>query len=428
MGDAGTEEWAEYRQFIPDETYPRFSTKFLANANTYEWLDNRLEKDPFVGNWTAQWRQKLSQPFKGITTDGTKRERLYALTEPSPDPSATTLSMVSAAERLFAVLSPDQLQRLQHDIDAKEWRAWSNPELYVFRHGLRLDESSEEFVNAVHDLLKASLSPSGYAKVHGCMRTNHFLGQVVEAPKVLNGRSYNISIFGRPSLSEPWGWQLTGHHLCMNCFVLGSQQVISPVFMGAEPNVLDAGPDKGLSLFEAQEAAGIEVMTALEPSLRERVQIYKSVKGDALPEWRYHRADQRHLGGAFQDNRIIPYEGVLVSEFPPAIQQMVRKIVHLVLDYLSEASFDAKIREIESCWDETYFCWIGGWGSKDAFYYKLHSPVTMLEFDHHSGVFLTNREPRPFHIHTLIRTPNGNDYGKELLRQYQQRAKAPTYG
>lgn len=42
----------------------------------------------------------------------------------------------------------------------------------------------------------------------------------------------------------------------------------------------------------------------------------------------------------------------------------------------------------------------------------------MVEFDHHSGVFLTNKDPLPFHIHTLVRTPNGNDYGKELLNQY----------
>jgi hypothetical protein len=51
----------------------------------------------------------------------------------------------------------------------------------------------------------------------------------------------------------------------------------------------------------------------------------------------------------------------------------------------------------------------------------VHSPVIMVEFDHHSGVFLNNKEPLPFHIHTLVRTPNGNDYGKQLLRQHQER-------
>ena len=30
----------------------------------------------------------------------------------------------------------------------------------------------------------------------------------------------------------------------------------------------------------------------------------------AMPEGRWHPADQRHLGGAYRDNWIIPYEGV----------------------------------------------------------------------------------------------------------------------
>ena len=77
--------------------------------------------------------------------------------------------------------------------------------------------------------------------------------------------------------------------------------------------------------------------------------------------------------------------------------------------------------EISRHWEDTHFCWIGGIQKQDAFYYKMHSPVVMAEFDHHTGVFLNNKVPLPFHIHTLVRTPNGNDYGKALLKQYQQR-------
>jgi hypothetical protein len=40
--------------------------------------------------------------------------------------------------------------------------------------------------------------------------------------------------------------------------------------------------------------------------------------------------------------------------------------------------------------------------------------VVIVEFDHHSGVFLTNKEPAKFHIHTLLRTPNAGDYGMAL--------------
>jgi hypothetical protein len=45
-----------------------------------------------------------------------------------------------------------------------------------------------------------------------------------------------------------------------------------------------------------------------------------------------------------------------------------------------------------------------------------------IEFDHHAGVFLTNAEPAKFHVHTIVRTPNGNDYGMDLLRLHYQHA------
>lgn len=422
-GNEEPEPEAPFRQFIPDDTTPRFSRKFLAKANTYEWVQGRLKEDAFAKQWTDQWHERLAQPYKGITTDGRVQGDLYSLAEPLPESQApdAVRKMVAAVEAFCAVLSPGQLQLVQHDIDAQEWRAWSNPELYVFQHGLRLEECSDEVVTAVHEVLKASLSPSGYAKVHGCMRVNHFLGSVVDGLGVLNENSYNISLFGEPSLAAPWGWQLTGHHLCLNCFVVGSQQIISPAFLGAEPNAVDEGPHRGLTLFDAQEAAGLKVMAVLDPELRERVQVYKDLKDSATPEWRFHRADQRHLGGAFQDNRIVPYEGALVTEFPPGAQAAVKEVVKLAFDLLPSHVLEQKLNEVAKHWRETYFCWIGGWQPTDAFYYKVHSPVTMVEFDHHSGVFLTNQEALPFHIHTLVRTPNGNDYGKELLRQYYER-------
>ena len=47
--------------------------------------------------------------------------------------------------------------------------------------------------------------------------------------------------------------------------------------------------------------------------------------------------------------------------------------------------------------------------------------MLLVEFDMHKGVFLDNDEPEKFHIHIMVRTPNGNDYGKDLLRQHLER-------
>jgi len=139
---------------------------------------------------------------------------------------------------------------LCHKIDAHEWRAWGNPEIYVNKFGLRLDEIETTVRDVVLEVMRASMSPKGYKKARDVMYVNHFLGELVHAPRILNQFSYNFNLFGTPSLSEPWGWNLYGHHLALNCLVLGEQMVLSPAFLGAEPNEVDEGPKAGLKLFQ----------------------------------------------------------------------------------------------------------------------------------------------------------------------------------
>ncbi|KAI5917614.1 hypothetical protein F4810DRAFT_695609 [Camillea tinctor] len=411
------EKTAGWRNYIPPRDVQRSIE--LAKSDTYRWCDLRCA-EPFVSDWKQTWEKLYNEPYKGITIDGHVIPNLYHLAGQNDDHGAPTADMVKAAENALEIASPEQRQALLKDVNSPEWRSWINPEIYIFRHGLRFEEISEDLVLALHNLIRKSLSPAGYEKAVGCMNVNGFLGEVVDGKGVLNTKSYNFVIFGIPSENEPWGWQLFGHHLCMNCFVVGTQMVISPVFMGAEPNVIDDGPHKGTELFIEQEQLGLRLMQSLDQETQKDTCVYSKLSGPEYPSWRFHRADQRHLGGAFQDNRVIPYEGVKVSGFTEPQQNILRKLIILSLNFLPERALAARMKEISDCWANTYFCWIGGFQPGNAFYYKIHSPVLMVEFDHHTGVFLNNKEPLPFHIHTLVRTPNGNDYGKALLEQYRQ--------
>ena len=79
--------------------------------------------------------------------------------------------------------------------------------------------------------------------------------------------------------------------------------------------------------------------------------------------------------------------------------------------------------EVRQHLDETHFAWIGETRPDSVFYYRIQSPVILIEFDHqppyqHAGRGRGN--PTRQHIHSVVRTPNGNDYGKDLLRQHYQ--------
>jgi len=246
------------------------------------------------------------------------------------------------------------------------------------------------------------------------MRINHFLGELVEAPSVMNEFSYNFVLFGKPSTTRPWGWAFYGHHLCLNVFLYQGQIIISPCFTGAEPNEIDSGPYAGTTILRREEALGLQLMQSLSPDLQRKTQIYKLMHDQAMPPGRWNRDDQRHLCGAYRDNRVIPYEGITMSEMDESQKETVKAILEEYLLYLPEKSRETRLRHLLSFESETYFSWIGGFSDQDPFYYRIQSPVVIAEFDHHSGVFLTNEEPAKFHIHTVLRTPNAGDYGMAL--------------
>jgi Protein of unknown function (DUF3500) len=400
-----------FRDMLPQSNTGRWQE--IGKKDAYEHA--RLAKlVPHLVEVMAEWDRAYARPFVGVTTDGKPQTGLFKLA----DEGAPVASAAKAAHHLLQTLSDAERAKLVYPIDAGEWRAWLNPEFYIKQNGLRLEEIAPAAVEAVLALLKSSMSPAGYEKSLNCMRMNAFLGELIGAPKIMNALSYNISLFGEPSENKPWGWQLFGHHLALNCFFLGAQMVISPTFMGAEPNYIDAGPHAGLALFQDEDRLGLQLMRSLAPAQQSQAQIYKLMNDPAMPPGRWHRTDQRLFGGAFRDNQIVPVEGVSAGGLDTGKKDQIRKILAAFLEYLPAKSLAARLSDVEQHWDETYFSWIGSFGEEDPFYYRVQGPTLMVEFDHKSGVWLTNPEPAKCHIHTIVRTPNGNDYGKDLLRSH----------
>jgi len=113
----------------------------------------------------------------------------------------------------------------------------------------------------------------------------------------------------------------------------------------------------------------------------------------------------------------VPYEGVLVSSFTSAQQALILSVVEQFVLYLPHKARQMRLEAVKKHFDETYWSWIGSWGDDDAYYFRIQSPVIIVEFDHHSGVFLSNKEPAKFHTHTILRTPNMGDYGCALRKK-----------
>lgn len=381
---------------------------------TYREYAEVVKSDPFAGPMIVDWATKYPEPYRGVTTDGTVRPQPVAEVEPGE--SAPTLAMVTAAEHLLAGLAPKQRDAISYPLTAQEWRTWANPEFLQHDTGLRLEDLDAVSRGRALALIRAGLSEAGYEKVRTLMWINGYLGEVIDLTNIMNEASYNVALYGKPSVSEPWGWQLFGHHLALNCVVHGDRMAISPVFLGAEPSMIAESPIGPVDVFRDRIDAARALMTGLSAEQQRVAQVYAEMVDPAMPPGRLHPGDERHLGGCFQDNRIVPLEGIRVSDLDEDAQRRVSRIVALFLDHLPNGPAQARLREVESRSDESWFSWIGGWDADEPFYFRIQSPVILLELDHHCGVFLSNRTPARFHVHTGIRTPNGGDYGG-LMRE-----------
>ena len=159
-------------------------------------------------------------------------------------------------------------------------------------------------------------------------------------------------------------------------------------------------------------------MRALTPAQQQRAMLQAAKTGNNA------------LSQAFRDNLVLDYAGLPATELTPAQREQLLAVVNEYVANMADGHAKVKLDEVRQHLDRTWFAWIGGTGPDDAFYYRIHSPVILIEFDHQTPVALPGpRVPGKAHIHTVVRTPNGNDYGKDLLRQhYEQHKHDPAHG
>ncbi|MFD1858476.1 DUF3500 domain-containing protein [Aeromicrobium camelliae] len=418
-----TTDPSAFRAYLFPHDHPRLAD--IRGLDAYSYREAARE-DSFTGGLIEGWTPLYLNEFHGITEDGTLRDGLYPLTPAEPGEEAPVADMVAAADHLIGLLSDSDRDRLCHRVDAPEWQTWANPEFMQFDTGIRLEFASSEVQQAALGLMRASLSEEGFAAAHRMMVINHFLGEVVDLSTILNEFSYNIALYGTPDLRAPWGWQLFGHHCAVNCLVVEGRMQVSPLFLGAEPDQIDAGPHAGPGVFDRRIELATALIGALPEDQRNRAITYPQLVDPAMPEGRVHPGDERHLAGAFQDNRIIPFAGAPVADMPAEARTLVLAFVEQFVAVLPDGPRRARMREIERHLDDTWVEWIGDWRPGSVFYIRVQSPVVIAELDHHCGVFLDYDTPKNFHIHTVLRTPHGNDYGRAWVRQWQQHHQDPV--
>ncbi|HZO38394.1 MAG TPA: DUF3500 domain-containing protein, partial [Methylomirabilota bacterium] len=128
---------------------------------------------------------------------------------------AARTAMARAATALLSALDAGQRRAAVFPFVNDERMNWH----YVprSRSGVAFKEMSAAGRAAAHELIKASLSEVGYAKVVNVMKLEDVLRELETFGGLLRDpEKYYVSLFGTPDAAGRWGWRLEGHHLSLN--------------------------------------------------------------------------------------------------------------------------------------------------------------------------------------------------------------------
>jgi hypothetical protein len=248
----------------------------------------------FFGVFLDENDALLAEPFRGVTTDGVVQARDRVRTR-----MATGAVRDAAAGFLDSLDAPTR-SRLTFPFESNQWRAWFNPHINVYRHGVMLEELSTPQRNAFFDLLRITLSARGYAQARDIMRLNELLAELTGRADDYGEWPYFVSFFGVPSPNVPWGFQFDGHHLAINCAVVGNEMAMTPLFMGSEPCEARAGRFAGIRVLDVEERVGLDLILSLDADQQQVAIQYASIMPDAIP------SPLRHPGRQPDADRRVP--------------------------------------------------------------------------------------------------------------------------
>jgi hypothetical protein len=213
-------------------------------------------------------RKGLSEPFKGITSNGHLVPDLFEIPQAASQPSPSEMPPRNSLVPSRMCSSPGPCSLLTISNGAK----WMNQHFYA-RQGISLQEMTDSQRDAAFDLMRASLSAKGFELTRNIMRLNETLAELTNDHDFLGEWRYYITVMGKPSASKPWGWQLDGYHAIINYFVLGDQVVMTPHFIGSEPVSATSGMYKGLEILQQEQNDGLQMLQALPEEQRRKATV-----------------------------------------------------------------------------------------------------------------------------------------------------------
>ena len=323
-------------------------------------------------------------------------------------------TVAAAAQSFLDSLNEAQQATATMPMDTNERAKWSNlPIIMVRPAGLLIKDMNDEQRRAAHALMRATMSSQGYAKFTGIMLLEDLLHQMeAEALQSNEERrddpmaraflatrdyeNYAVAIFGVPG-DASWGWKIAGHHAAANFTISDGRIGFTPTFLGSSPMEVQSGRYAGLMALSNEGQRGIEFMSSLDSNQQKKATIADEAADDVFE-------------GPGRRQSLENYEGLLVSNLT---KEQMHLLQLLIAEFAHNADHEAASAQIdairEAGWDKLWFSWRGPVDASGEFYYRVHGPRILIEYNRQNAN----------HDHMVIRDPS-NDYGEDWLGKHYE--------
>ncbi|WP_215223841.1 DUF3500 domain-containing protein [Echinicola shivajiensis] len=302
------------------------------------------------------------------------------------------------AQRFLSSLNAEQKEKTIHAFDHDSKSNWHYfPATMFERAGISLAELDQNQKDALFNLLKNSLSESGYDKTLKIIDLENVLAELSGNTTMRDPEKYYAAFYGDPAKDKIWSWSFEGHHLSLNFTIDDKEVSIAPRFMGANPAKILSGPRKGERALAQEEDLGFELVNSLTVEQKQKVLLNQEAFPDIITK---------------NDKEVDPLEPVGIKYKDLQISQR-SKLLDLIEAYLSNMPEKLAKQRMENLkkeeLDEITFGWAGATEPGIGHYYRVQGKTFLIEFD--------NTQNKANHIHSVWRDFDG-DFGRDLIKEH----------
>jgi hypothetical protein len=271
------------------------------------------------------------------------------------------------------------------------------------RDGVAIRDMIGRQRDALKSLMRTTLSSPGILKAEAIMALEGVLAEIEgSSTSYRDPENYLVSVFGTPG-SFPWGWRLEGHHLSINVTVAAEGEVaVTPTFMGTNPARVPSGPRAGSRVQYDEFILAIRLARSLNDAQRAQAMIGTRSLGNIV-------------AGPGRGDALETPEGLPLTELSRTQQLIVMQLIAAYVGIARDEIGQPYMKLVEDGLAETKLAWAGAISETAAFYYRIHGPRILIEFD--------NTQGGANHIHALWRDPV-NDFGRDDLHRHYEGSPA----